>query len=868
MEQKGMAVIKKMILAQLTSSVVFAAPVLAQSLQGASASVSAAASTLAVPSGVATTGPSGNKVTQLQGVEVTGSLIRSSDRTGFNQVQSVTQNDIQRSGATTVSNFLRDISANSASSWGEDTVLMNQAPGGAGIALRGMSMKYSLVLIDGQRAAPYAFGVGGTDTFFDINTVPINAVDRIEIVKTGAVSQYGSDAIAGVVNIITKKDFQGLQLGGSLGGAQHGGQGMTNFSLLGGIGDLNVDRFNVTAALDVYHASGVTLAQRGMTSNENYAELPGGLFAQPSSFFTTASGPQALSPCGPTGLMTSAANNLQTQTPGTVCSQNGAKAQSLAPQVEHTSAKVHADFKLGVYVVAFADLWASYNTTSLASGLAGFGTDALVPSFYYADRGFTAFSPTVGGNALTYYFPDAQDWDTTSVFYRFSSGVKGSFGTRNFGDWDWSASYGHSQSEVSNTFTSQVNASAVLDYTNEVTPATFSAETLDDLPGVLGASRDRGVSKLDTLDATASTSNLLSMPAGDVGMGFGVQLQHQSEYIAPGSTGFVNPFTQAVNGERNMAAAYYQIDVPLLSELTFSQSGRYDYYGNFGGVYSPRLALRYQPMNALTVYASYDRGFRAPTLIELYQTASVTSQPVGARNVDEYFVGNPDLKPEHTENYNVGFQLSPTASTDVGLDWYKIDVTKVIGQPSIVAEVNANPGQTIYYLGYENLAYLRTDGFEATFKQGFPTKIGTFTLSGDWAYVRRFKMPINGIAADLAGNNDANDTVFGGAFPRWKGNTELSWTHREWTTTLTWQFTGPYAQEIVSGPNVASYSQLDLLVSYGGFRNWKLYAGINNILDRAPPYDASWTYVNRGYFDPSLYSYMGRYGQIGATYRF
>ncbi|MBM7128980.1 TonB-dependent receptor [Dyella mobilis] len=872
MKQKGIMSVKKVILAQLTSSVVLAAPAFAQNLPGVSASALASgnptASPLVPPSSATTTGSSGNKVTQLQGIEVTGSLIRSSDKTGFNQVQTMTQNDIQYSGATTVSNFLRDTSANSASSWGEDTVLMNQAPGGAGIALRGMSMKYSLVLIDGQRAAPYAFGDGGTDTFFDINTVPINVIDRIEIVKTGAVSQYGSDAIAGVVNIITKKDFQGLQLDGSLGGAQHGGQGTTNLSLLGGVGDLNADRFNVTAALSFYRASGVTLAQRNITSNQDYSELSGGFFAQPSSFFMTDTGPQALNPCGPTGMVTSAANNLQTQTPGAVCSQNGAKAQSLAPQVEHTSAKVHADFKLSDYVVAFADLWGSYNTTSLASGLAGFGENALVPSFYDAGHGFTAFSPMVGGNALTYYFPSAQDWDTTSVFYRFSVGVKGSFGTKNLGDWDWSASYGHSQSEVSNSFTSQVNASTVLNYTNGVTPATFSAANLNDLPGVLGTSRDQGISKLDTLDATASTSNLFSMPDGDVGMGLGAQLQHQSEYIAPGSTEFVNPFTQAVNGQRNVAAAYYQVDIPLLSELTFSQSGRYDYYGDFGGVYSPRFALRYQPINALTLYASYDRGFRAPTLIELYQTASVTSQPVGARNVDEYFVGNPELKPEHTKNYNVGFQLSPTSSTDIGLDWYKIDVTKVIGQPSIVADVDAHPEQTIYYLGYENLAYLRTDGLEATFKQGLSTKRGTFTLSTDLAYVRHFNMPINGIAADLAGNNDANDTVFGGAFPRWKGNTSLTWADRDWTTTLTWQFTGPYAQVIVAGPNVASYSQLNLLVSYSGFKHWKLYAGINNLLDHAPPYDASWTYVNRGYFDPSLYSYIGRYFQVGATYKF
>jgi iron complex outermembrane recepter protein len=611
------------------------------------------------------------------------------------------------------------------------------------------------------------------------------------------------------------------------------------------------------------------MAQRDVTNTENYAGLPGGFFSQPSSFFMTPSGPQALSPCGPTGSVTSAANNLQTQSPGMVCSQNGASGQSIAPRVERTSAKVHADFKLSDDVEAFADVWDSYNTTSLASGLAGFGANALVPSLYYAaGSGFAPFAPTVGGNPLTYYFPASQTVNTTSNFYRASSGLNGSFNTKKLGDWDWSVSYGHSQSEVSNAYTNQVNASVVGNYLNSVTPGTFSAATLDSLPGVLGTSYDQAISKLDTVDATISTPDLFKLPAGNVGLGFGAQFQHQSEYIGPGSTEFVNPYTQAVDSERNVAAVYYQVDVPILHNLVFSQSGRYDHYDDVGGVFSPRFALRYQPAKELTMYASYDRGFRAPTLIELHETGNVTFQAVDGQNANEYFVGNPNLQPEHTKNYNLGFELSPSRYTDFGFDWYKIDISNVISQQNIVAEVAANPGQPLYYLGYTNLSYLDTDGFEVTFRQAVPTKIGTFTLSGDWAYVWHFTMPIGGVADDFAGNNGANDTVFGGAMPRWKGNTTLNWTYKKWTTALTWQFTGPYAQVIVPGSNVGSYSLFNLFVSYTGFKHWTLYAGINNLFNRAPPFDPVWMYTYRGYYDPSIYSYIGRYGQIGATYRF
>jgi iron complex outermembrane recepter protein len=872
--------VRNIILAELALSAAFAIPAFAQSQSatfgttptadnagGSSASNTQTPAPTPTSSSTGNTGAPDSEVRELKGVEVTGSLIRSSDKTGYNQVQTITAQDIKDSGATTVADYLRQDSANSGSSYNESTVL-NQSPGATGIALRGLSVKYSLVLIDGQRVAPYGYASGGTDTFVDLNTLPLNMIDRIEIVKTGAVSQYGSDAIAGVVNIITKKDYQGLQVDGNLGGAQHGGQGTTNFSVLGGFGDLKSDRYNVTAALSYLRQSGVSLAERDITSSQDYSGLSGGFFSQPSSFFMTPSGPQALSPCGPAGSVTSAENNLQTKSPGTVCSQNGVSAQDIAAQVQRTSLKVHADFQLSDYVKAFADVWGSYNTTALSSGLAGFGSGALVPSLYYAPGvGYAPFAPTVSGNALTYYFPQAQVVNTTSRFYRISSGIQGSFSTTKLGDWDWAASYGHSESDDSNSYTHQINASVVQNYLAGVTVSTFDPTTFNALPGLFGTSNTHATSKLDTFDATLSTSNLFELPAGDVGLGFGTQFQHQSEYIGAGSIDFVSPYTQAVNGQRNVAAAYYQVDVPILSTLSFTQSGRYDHYGDFGGVFSPHYALRYQPVQSLTMYASFSKGFRAPTLIELDETGSVTYQAVGTQNVNEYFEGNPKLQPEKTRNYNIGFQWSPTNNTDIGFDWYKIDVSDVISQLNIVTEVNANPGQPFYVLPYANISYLNTDGFETTLKQSLPTSMGTFTLSGDWAYVWHFKIP-DSIAADFAGNNGANDTVFGGALPRWKGNTNLSWANNNWTTTLTWQFTGPYKQIIDAGSNVPSYSLFNLSVSYTGIKHWKLYAGIDNLFNRAPPFDPVWMYTYRGYYDPSLFEYIGRYAQLGATFTF
>jgi iron complex outermembrane receptor protein len=208
----------------------------------------------------------------------------------------------------------------------------------------------------------------------------------------------------------------------------------------------------------------------------------------------------------------------------------------------------------------------------------------------------------------------------------------------------------------------------------------------------------------------------------------------------------------------------------------------------------------------------------------------------------------------------------------------------VIGTPDIQATVDANDPRRVHRTAtgqiasvdmfYENLAYMKTDGFEVTFRRALPTSYGTFQLSGDWAYVWHFKMPVGNHQVDYAGTNGALNQPFGAAFSRWKGNTSVSWNYRKFTTSLTWEYTGLYSQVIAdqdSNPGVsktvASYSQFNLFASYSGFKGWTLYGGINNLANKKPPFDPVWMSYYSGY-DTSLYTYVGRFFQVGATYRF
>jgi iron complex outermembrane receptor protein len=271
-------------------------------------------------------------------------------------------------------------------------------------------------------------------------------------------------------------------------------------------------------------------------------------------------------------------------------------------------------------------------------------------------------------------------------------------------------------------------------------------------------------------------------------------------------------YLQSINGQRNVGAVYYQFNIPLVPTLTFSQSGRYDHYSDFGGAFSPRFALSLKPISELTTYASYTRGFRAPTLAENSQSNSSGIQtavdpnsptnPTGGQAYPVLVRGNPNLRPERTRNYNIGFELEPDARTSIGFDWYRIDVKNVIGTGNIQQIVDANdpgvvvrnPNGTIAYVNmdYENLNTLTTDGFELNAHEAIPIPVGTLSLAANWAYVWHFRQESSAGTVDFAGNDGAIDTPFGASFPRWKGTTAVGWDYQSFTTTATYQFTGPY----------------------------------------------------------------------------
>ena len=186
---------------------------------------------------------------QLERVTITGSNIRRTDQETVAPVEIITREQIERTGRPTVADVLRAIPSNTGGSFGE-SFSNSFAPGAAGISLRGLGQKTTLVLLNGRRVTGYGFAQNMQETFVDLNSDPCTAIERIEVLKDGASAIYGSDAIAGVVNIILRRDFKGIEVAGDVGFFE--GANDYRASLVAGFGDLATQKFNVFGVFDYY----------------------------------------------------------------------------------------------------------------------------------------------------------------------------------------------------------------------------------------------------------------------------------------------------------------------------------------------------------------------------------------------------------------------------------------------------------------------------------------------------------------------------------------------------------------------------------------------------------------------------------------
>jgi iron complex outermembrane receptor protein len=653
----------------------------------------------------------------IQEVIVTGSLIKRTDVETPSPVQILTSADLQNSGYTNLSEVLQNLSANGAGS-------LNQsfgqafASGASGIALRGLTVGATLTLIDGERMVDYPLSDDGERSFVDVSAIPFNAIDSVEVLKDGASSIYGADAIAGVVNIKLKKTYVGSEITAESGTTDHGDGTTEHFAGIFGVGDLAADGWNWYAAVDYHHQDKILDSSRnGQFTNTDWSFLPGGV--------NTAAGTPGSSnltyPDSLTGYLINPnpGNGMADETflPGCTAAAQTAGACSFRFPGEIQPPTRQLNF-LSKFTKKLGDNWSATITASVFDSQA----QQVAPSSFghiYSQTGAeqgsivnVAFAPGEAPGAvvypvltlpassplnpygaaanLVYSFGDVgpvvTDVETTT--YRVFTDLNGTVG-----GWDIHGDVGVAYAKMFETFYGElepVAAQAALNSGTYIPGVSTNGASLFAPPASVAPSSTLGV-----IDVNA-TRELFQLPGGPLSIGFGGQYKHTAlNATNPDSiaTGVQNGAIAFAVGSQDSEAAFLELDAQPIKSLEANAAIRYDHYDTYGGSSTPKFGLKWQPIEMLAIRGTWGRGFRAPSIAEsgdagLTFGANLTADPAlcpgGTPNVAGTFnslcafpavflqPANSTLKAVTSTNSTVGLVFEPIHDFSASLDWYHI----------------------------------------------------------------------------------------------------------------------------------------------------------------------------------------------------
>ena len=707
--------------------------------------------------------PAPSSAKQLQTITVTGSALPRVDTETPSPVTVITAQDIARSGFTNVSDVVRAISADNSGTI-PPAFYAGFATGSSGVALRGLTVNSTLVLVDGKRAASYPLVDDGIRSFVDLQTLPLAAIERIEVLKDGASSIYGSDAIAGVVNIILKPTFQGVEGTAEVGNSQHGGGFHKHASLVAGYGDLNTDHYNAYFSAEWEQDQAIKLKDRSFPFNSTNLTSIGGpdlRIGNPANFNGSSVGsvaPGGSSPGGTAGLYQplgpcTGGTQLETNASGSYC------AQDAAYQYGHAQQYSNKDGLYGRFTYKFNDTTKAYAAVSYYQSVVHeLGTPPQIQTSVPNNTDSIQLPPGNPSNPfpgqyayINYLFgdiPGGTNVDTHNL--RAVLDVQGTFG-----DWNYEASVvgNHVWMGYENlgflSYQPLLNAIANGTY-NFVNPSANSAAIRNQIapPDVAHNHSD-----MDVFDFTVNRQ-LFDLPGGPTGFAAGVQFRHEAQLqqqLNPGGIyqGLGNTF---ITGSRNVSGIYTEFDAPLLESLEVDVSGRFDHYPHVGNNFSPKVGLKWKPLDWVALRATYSKGFRAPQFGEGpgsfsagFVSNSVAGQGAPASflaahgnsnyvtvpyALEEGSSGNPNLKPEKSRSFTFGVVVQPVSWFNASIDYYNIRKSNVI--------VPANPGVAL--LNYYNTGTI-LPGYTMTFDIPDPAHpnaplrpifVGADYVNGNW----------------------------------------------------------------------------------------------------------------------------------------
>jgi len=617
--------------------------------------------------------------TTLERVEITGSNIRRINSETASPVLALTREDIEKSGRSSVAELLQTLSVDNQGSVPKNFGA-GFASGASGISLRGLGAASTLVLLNGRRIAPFGLADDGQKVFSDLNLIPLDAVERIEILKDGGSAIYGSDAIAGVVNVILRKDYQGLAMNASYGTTQYGNGQEKRASITGGFGDLQRQGFNVLANLEVGRQGEIynrditdrgyigrqDLRDLGFSANETVASVSAGgngaittNNAAGSAINGNVRNPVTLdyyNRGNPAGLgftrifPAAACSNFTSHPqgdPGGGCLNDAAQEYGqIQPSQKYINFFTRGTLNIAPALQGYAEFnWynnknEAFTTPSQVSNSVGY------PGGPVSNAGVSLGAahpdnPYFGSEARLRYLavdngPRVRNGD--SDFYRVLVGLKGTAA-----EWEYDTGLLYSQTKGHDVRTGYLQRDVTFALLNptaaNVAAATAGSAAYAALPagtlwriaenaGLNSAALYAAMSPPITSDSDAkitqidvkASREIGKLDGGPIGLAVGAELRHESISLTP-VTGtergnVIGLGYSAYDGGRTVTAAYVEVLAPLLKQLEASAALRYDHYSDAGNSTTPKFGIKYTPFRELALRGTYAKGFRAPSPAE------------------------------------------------------------------------------------------------------------------------------------------------------------------------------------------------------------------------------------------------------------
>ena len=833
--------------------------------------------------------------TNLDRIEVTGSRIKRAEIEGPSPITVVTREDIEVSGELSVADFLRN---NVFNSYGSARESSGSASGSfASFSMRGLGSAYTLVLLDGRRMTKSASQDGAAA---NINLIPTAAVERIEILREGAGAIYGADAIGGVINVILRKDYEGLNFSAGYESPTGAGPNANSASISGGISS---DRGNVTFVLD--HAERELMYNRDILSilaDKGYSPTTPGLasaflsaFNAPANFFSGSTGLVGAPGCE---------NYENSVRAGAVCRFHHMMTSANEASLRRDSLMVNANYEL------------TDNTSFFFRGIAtdtrslGVYASAPVDSFptIAADNPYNPFG--VDGTLYYRFTPLGTRDALRRDYYRdYSFGLQGS------NDWlggsSWEVYAGHGRVSLSSVNYNYGLASALQ---NAIDSGTFNPFDPTH-PSVAAAAPSIGHTVyVENQQVTKSFGGSLGFDLFEIGgrpssfvVGFdyfddSLTFQYDSQSAAGNVFGSAGA---GLGGERTNYAVYFEGLLPLAESLNLSLAGRYDDYDDVGSKFSPRASLEFRPLDSLLLRGSWGQGFRAPTMGDLYGAPSTTNleippvagagllggdptacsaltayrtasgnatyqpypvDPCGTNAQYQFTVtSNPLLEPEESTNWGAGIVWSPTENLSIAVDYYDIKLENIItnvpramalqfgmeGRPSYGVtrgpSITTPTGTTLIgpvqniLLPIDNGAMQRTKGVDLDVNWRWDLG-NAGQLNTKFVYSHVIADDFTAIAADTS----ENAGEFG--YPQDRSQLAFTWERGDLGAAFITNYIG-------SHDFIPSWTTFDAQVNVNVPWNAKVSLGVRNLANKIPPLSTAY---GSPFYDNSLYNMYGR----------